>query len=176
MDWRNEARPTMRTDEAWASSGSDVLPSLIEDRPVDLRRLPVLLHRAREAFSARFRDVFAQHDLTDPQWRILQLIRADPSSDISDLARRSFLLQPSLSRILRDLSARNLIRRRPDPLDGRRAFHELTPEGARLIDEVTPCFDPVYEELADHLDTANVTELTRQLETLLATLRPDALD
>ncbi len=152
------------------------MPGLIEDRPSDLRRLPVLLHRAREAFSVRFRDVFQEYDLTDQQWRILLLIRADPSSDISDLGRRSFLLGPSLTRILRSLAERGLILRRPDPEDARRAFHELTPKGATLIDEVAPNFDPIYTDLATRLDAENLARLTHELEVLLRTLNPGALD
>jgi len=138
----------------------------------EIRRLPVLLHRAREAFSAQFRSVFLLHDLTDPQWRVLLLIQHDPTQDISDLVRSSFLLGPSLSRILRDLAARGLIVRTPDPRDARRAFHSLTPEGEALIARVRPDFDPVYAGMSAKLDDKQVRELNQLLENLLGALRP----
>lgn len=142
----------------------------------EIRRLPVLLHRAREAFSAQFRAVFLLHDLTDPQWRVLLLIQHDPDQDISDLVRSSFLLGPSLSRILRDLAARGLIVRTPDPRDARRAFHSLTREGEALIAEVRPRFDPIYEGMTAQLDEQQVRELNQRLEDLLLILRPEQAD
>ena len=142
----------------------------------ELRRLPVLLHRTREAFSAHFRSVFLENDLTDPQWRILQLIQKHPEMDISELSRRSFLLGPSLSRILRDLTERGLIERHPDPKDARRAFHSLTAAGQAQIDKVLPCFDPIYADLDGRLDRDQVRELNARLESLLAVLRPDSVD
>lgn len=151
------------------------MPAATADQ-AEIRRLPVLLHRAREAFSAQFRGVFLQHDLTDPQWRVLLLIQHDPDQDISDLVRSSFLLGPSLSRILRDLAARGLIRRKPDPRDARRAFHSLTPEGEALIARVRPHFAPIYEGLAAQLDERQVRELNQRLEDLLLILRPEPTD
>lgn len=151
------------------------MPAATADQ-AEIRRLPVLLHRAREAFSAQFRGVFLQHDLTDPQWRVLLLIQHDPDQDISDLVRSSFLLGPSLSRILRDLAARGLILRKPDPQDARRAFHSLTPEGEILIAEVRPCFDPIYEGMTAQLDERQVRDLNQRLEDLLLILRPEQAD
>ncbi len=152
----------------------------MSDKPdysnAELRRLPVLLHRTREAFSSYFRPVFMQNDLTDPQWRILQLIQKHPEMDISELSRRSFLLGPSLSRILRDLAERGLIERHPDPKDARRAFHSLTPAGHEQIEKVLPCFDPIYADLDARLDREQVRELNARLEALLEILRPESVD
>ncbi len=152
------------------------MPQQSDYQNAELRRLPVLLHRTREAFSSYFRPVFLENDLTDPQWRILQLIQKHPEMDISELSRRSFLLGPSLSRILRDLSERGLIERRPDPNDARRAFHHLTPAGQEQIDKVLPSFDPIYADLDGRLDPAQVQELNARLESLLAILRPESVD
>jgi len=152
------------------------VPQQPDNLNAELRRLPVLLHRTREAFSAFFRPVFMKNDLTDPQWRILLLIQKHPDMDISELSRRSFLLGPSLSRILRDLSERGLIERRPDPKDARRAFHSLTAAGAAQIKQVLPCFDPIYADLADRLSREQIQELNTRLEELLAILRPESAD
>ena len=65
------------------------------------RQLPVLLHLTREGAAVRFR-VFLQHDLTDPQWRVLRILSQVDELDVSNLAQRSYLMRESLSRILRD--------------------------------------------------------------------------
>lgn len=138
--------------------------------PSDIRRLPVLLHQAREALSTEFRPIFLIHDITDPQWRVLRILLNSPGIDTTSLANRSHLLGPSLSRIIRDLSQRGLIERRADPADARRSFHLLTEEGERVIEEVSPYFAPIYDGLLARLGADEVARINSALETLLAAL------
>lgn len=136
----------------------------------EIRRLPVLLHQAREVLSSQFRPVFLIHDITDPQWRVLRILLNQPGIDTTNLASRSHLLGPSLSRIIRDLTERGLIRRQSDPSDARRSFHFLTEPGERLIEEVSPYFSPIYERLRSKLGTERVKTLNDALEALLEAL------
>lgn len=131
------------------------------------RRLPVLLHRAREALAMHFRKVFLVHDLTDPQWRVLRILSESEEIDVSNLARRSYLMVPSLSRILRDLTARNLIVRRVSSSDARRFFHSLTAQGRKLLTEVSPEFNPIYRDIERRLGTERIKRLNASLAELL---------
>jgi len=131
------------------------------------RRLPVLLHRAREALAMHFRKVFLVHDLTDPQWRVLRILSESDEIDVSNLARRSYLMGPSLSRILRDLTARGLIVRRVSSGDARRFFHALTPQGRRLLGEVSPEFNPIYRDIERRLGIERIKRLNASLAELL---------
>src|SRR3569832_2885185 len=74
--------------------------------------LPMSLLRAREAVMRQFRPSLRRHDLTEQQWRILRALAAIAAIEVTELARTAFLLGPSLSRILRDLEARQQIGRR----------------------------------------------------------------
>jgi homoprotocatechuate degradation regulator HpaR len=133
------------------------------------RQLPVLLHRTREALAVHFRKVFIQHDLTDPQWRVLRILSHSDESDVAGLAQQSYLMGPSLSRILRDLTARRLIVRRASATDARRFFHSLTPRGRRLLEKVSPAFNPVYEEIEKRFGIDRIQDLNSLLaEFLLA--------
>src|SRR4029078_7910286 len=76
------------------------------------RSLPMSLLRAREAVMRQFRPSLRRHDLTEQHWRILRALTAVDTIEVTELARVAFLLGPSLSRILRDLEARDLIERR----------------------------------------------------------------
>ena len=76
------------------------------------RSLPMSLLRAREAVMRQFRPSLRHHGLTEQQWRILRALAAVETIEVTELARTAFLLGPSLSRILRDLEARQLIERR----------------------------------------------------------------
>jgi homoprotocatechuate degradation regulator HpaR len=138
------------------------------------RQLPVLLHRTREALAVRFRKVFLQHDLTDPQWRVLRILSQVDELDVSSLAQRSYLMRESLSRILRDLAARGLIVRRVSNTDARRIFHSLTAKGHRLLEEVAPAFNPVYKEIEARFGIERIEELNGRLAELLDAIQlPD---
>src|SRR5690348_15475653 len=83
------------------------------------RSLPMALLRAREAVMRQFRPSLRRHGLTEQQWRILRALATVDASEVTELARTAFLLGPSLSRILRDLEARNLIERKIAKADQR---------------------------------------------------------
>lgn len=134
------------------------------------RALPVKLHRAREAFTSRVRGTFQAHDLTDPQWRVLRILSAVDEIDSSDLATRSMLLGPSLSRILRDLDDRGLIARRACAKDARRSLTSITAAGRALIDRVAPDLSPVFEQLRKRMDPRRIAELNRLLDDVIEAL------
>lgn len=146
-------------------------PSLHPEWHDPARQLPVLLHRTREALASQLRPVFLLHDLSDPQWRVLRILSAGGELDVSELARRSYLLGPSLSRILRDLAARDLISRRVSEEDARRSFHALTNAGHRVIDEVAPFFDPIFKDIEHKLGRERIVQLNAMLAELLDTLK-----
>ena len=135
------------------------------------RQLPVLLHRTREALAVHFRKIFVLHDLTDPQWRVLRILSQVDEIDVSNLARKSYLMRESLSRILRDLGARGLILRRVSNTDARRFFHSLTPKGRNLLEEVSPAFNPVYKEIEARFGVDRIEDLNKRLAELLAAIQ-----
>jgi homoprotocatechuate degradation regulator HpaR len=135
--------------------------------------LPIMLYRSREVMAAHFRPVLAAHDLTDPQWRVLRMLGKVDEIDTAELARRSLLLVPSLSRILRDLGARGLISRRTDEEDNRRSFNFLTPAGASLIERVMPEMDTFYVELEEAMGVERIKRLNGLLFRLLEVMEGD---
>ena len=102
------------------------------------RSLPMSLLRAREAVMRQFRPSLRNHGLTEQQWRILRALTAVDTIEVTELARVAFLLGPSLSRILRDLEARDLIERRTAKADLRRGEVSISPKGLKLIEAVAP--------------------------------------
>jgi homoprotocatechuate degradation regulator HpaR len=141
------------------------------------RLLPVLLHRTREALAVHFRKVFVQHDLTDPQWRVLRILSQFDGIDVNTLARKSYLMRESLSRILKDLARRGLIVRRVSNTDARRFLHSLTAKGRNLLEQVAPAFNPVYKEIESRFSAQRIEELNRQLAQLLEAVQlPDEGD
>src|SRR6202000_2199096 len=102
------------------------------------RSLPMSLLRARAAVMRQFRPSLRRHGLTEQQWRILRALSAVDAIEVTELARTAFLLCPSLSRILRDLEARQLIERRTAKVDLRRGVVSISQKGVRLIELIAP--------------------------------------
>ena len=115
------------------------------------RSLPMSLLRAREAVMRQFRPSLRNHGLTEQQWRILRALTAVDAIEVTELARVAFLLGPSLSRILRDLEARDLIERRTAKADLRRGVVSISAKGLKLIEAVAPTSEAIYAEITSRL-------------------------
>lgn len=118
----------------------------------------------------RFRPVLAAHDLTEQQWRVLRaLSNAEGPIDVGELADTTFLLGPSLSRILANLDQRSLITRRADPGDQRRSMISLATKGRRLVARVAPKSEREYAEIERLLGPDTLGDLLHLLSELAAT-------
>jgi homoprotocatechuate degradation regulator HpaR len=109
--------------------------------------LPMELLKAREAAMARFRPMLRRHGVTEQQWRVIRALAAYENIDASELAQRSFLLAPSLTRILQFLESEKLIKRSPDKDDQRRSVLVLTAKGRNLYALVGPDSEVLYASI-----------------------------
>ena len=125
--------------------------------------LPTQLLQAREAAMSRFRPMLRRHELTEQRWRVIRAIHEHGEIDASELARRSFLLSPSLNRILKYLEIENIVLRSGDTNDLRRSVFFLTDKGRKIITDVAPETENLYEEIESLLGT----EKFQQILTLL---------
>jgi len=126
--------------------------------------LPMELLRAREAAMARFRPMLRRHGLTEQQWRVIRALADYEKIDASELARRSFLLAPSLTRILQHLESEKLLRRLSDASDQRRAVFVLTARGRKLFTEVAPDSAALYDDIESEFGAARLAQLYELLE------------
>lgn len=128
--------------------------------------LPMALLRAREAAMRRFRPMLATHDLTEQQWRVLRSLAAEQPADAGQIADRTFLRAPSLSRILAHLDRAGLIERRADPDDQRRSVVALTPAGWGQVGAVAPESEAIYAEIEQEFGAARLRTLLAELAEL----------
>ena len=143
------------------------------------RRLLPNLQRSRDALLAYFRPIFFRHGLTDPQWRVLRALSAGASLTATETARRTFLLKPSLSRIVKDLSERGLITVSGSSEDGRQSLLSLAEPGAALIAAIEPDLVEVYRQIEAvfglerlHLLSALLEDFSAELEEALKAAQP----
>ena len=132
--------------------------------------LPMELLRAREAAMVRFRPMLRQHGLTEQQWRVIRALAAYDSIDASELARRSFLLAPSLTRILQFLEKENLLKRLADDNDQRRSLLQLTGKGKRVFSEVAPYSEEQYAKIESEFGAERLEIMYKLLADFYTTL------
>lgn len=103
--------------------------------PSTSRSLPIALIRAREGVMIPIRDMLAETDITEQQWRVLRVLAEFGTLDTKTLADRASLLFPSLTRIATTLRNKGLITQTRDDKDRRRQFIAITPAGQKIIDD-----------------------------------------
>lgn len=122
-----------------------------------------LLH-AREVAMRYFRPMLAEHNLTEQQWRVLRaLSAASEPIDAGELAARTYLLAPSLSRIIAHLDERGLITRTKDEIDQRRTLVSLSAEGEEQVDAIAPKSEAQYARIEDAYGPDELQELMEAL-------------
>ena len=109
--------------------------------------LPMMLLKAREAAMSRFRPMLRKHNLTEQRWRVIRVIYEHNQIDAGELAEKSFLLSPSLTRILRYLESEKIVLRSGDIKDQRRSVFRLTNKGKEIINRVAPETESIYSDI-----------------------------
>jgi len=135
--------------------------------------LPMSLLRARESVMRQFRPHLRKFGLTEQQWRILRALSSAESMEVAQLAEATFLLGPSLSRILKDLDKRGLLRRKSSDSDLRRGVISITAKGLQLIDRAGEDSERIYAQITKYYGATKLSTLQlmlRDLEEQLASL------
>ncbi|MEM7278312.1 MAG: homoprotocatechuate degradation operon regulator HpaR [Pseudomonadota bacterium] len=132
--------------------------------------LPMELLKAREAAMSRFRPMLRDHGLTEQQWRVLRALSEETDIDASKLAEKSFLLAPSLTRILQHLETESLISRERSTNDSRRAVVALTAKGRRLFKKMAPQSEALYSVIEKEFGKEKIEQLYDLLADFYQTL------
>jgi len=93
------------------------------------------LQRLAEAFAERRRQLAAEANLTETQWRALEEIGGEDFLP-SMFARRRAVSAAAVSRTLRQLLERELVQATIGPEDGRQRVYRLTARGRRALHRV----------------------------------------
>jgi homoprotocatechuate degradation regulator HpaR len=128
--------------------------------------LPMALLRTRESVMCLFRPGLRSRGVTEQQWRILRALAHAGSMEVTELAEATFLLGPSLSRILPDMEKRQLVSRKQVDSDLRRSVVSLEPKGLRLIGTHAPDSERIYAQIAERFGVERVTQLFTLLQEL----------
>jgi DNA-binding MarR family transcriptional regulator len=137
-----------------ASKHSDKIPEIVMDAELVVRLRGVIPRLARQ-----FNETSTGADLTPTQYSVLALVRVRGPLGLAELTELEGLNPTMLSRIVKVLDERGLIRRLPDPSDMRAARVEATPEGARLHEQVREQRTQVLSEWLERLPAETAEQL-----------------
>lgn len=133
-----------------------------------------LLRRAHQISAAVFEDECKPVGLTPAQFGVLTILRANPGSDQSTLARSLGFDKVTVLRVLRVLESRNLVHR-ATALDNRRNLSVcLTAEGERLLDQAQPPAERAFRRLMAPLTGPQQEQLIALLRQLTDGLEHEA--
>jgi len=104
-------------------------------------------------------DTSTDEDLTPTQYSVLGLVRGRGPLGLADLAGLEGLNPTMLSRVVRALDEKGLIRRLPDPSDLRAARVEVTPAGASVHERIREHRTQVLTACLEQLPPATAAAL-----------------
>ena len=131
------------------------------------------LQRLAELFAERRRQLAREADLTESQWRVLEEAEGDDFLP-SMFARRRACTPAAVSRTLRQLLDRDLVRASIGASDGRQRVYQLTAKGRRTLtglrEKRARAIESVWKDLPRQelrAFTRFASDLAERLETYL---------
>jgi len=124
------------------------------------------LHRALDEIMPPFRALFAAHDLTEQQWRVLRVLWEQPGLTQNALARETLIPSNSLVGVLDRLEKRTLITRLRSTTDRRAVHVRATPQGLALGAQIRPQLEPIYAALEARIGPEKLSNLFEALDAL----------
>jgi DNA-binding MarR family transcriptional regulator len=125
-----------------------------------IREAITCLGELAAAFDRRRRTLAAQVDLTDQQWGVLEEIASDEFMP-SLFAKQRERSAASVSKLLRQLADKGLIRAALSEADGRQRRYELTPTGRRKLATLNGLRQRAVEEIWAHFDAPRLVEFRK---------------
>jgi DNA-binding MarR family transcriptional regulator len=155
-----------------AGKHSSRFPENVMDTELVVRLRAVIPRLARV-----LNDTSTGEDLTPTQYSVLALVRIRGPLGLAELTELEGVNPTMLSRIVKVLDERGLIRRMPDPDDLRAARVAVTPDGERVHDRVRAQRTQVLSDCLHCLPaqtTAALLAAVPDLEELAEALKPAA--
>jgi MarR family 2-MHQ and catechol resistance regulon transcriptional repressor len=137
--------------------------SAIQERAL---KLLVVLERAVMAVNARLRKDFAQHEITDTEFGILEALYHKGPLLLGDLQKKILLSSGGVTYTVDRLAEKGLVERRECPTDRRARYAALTAKGEALIARIFPAHADAIEATMSALSAREQDELIDLLRKL----------
>jgi homoprotocatechuate degradation regulator HpaR len=131
---------------------------------------------AREAVLVPTRPVLRAGGVTEQQWRVLRVLADDGPAEPAELSSIALLHAPSVTRILRELTARELVHREYDTRNPRRSVVSITPQGTEVVRTTAHRSRVMLDPVWDAFGRQRLAKLQAELTAFIACAKSLALD
>jgi DNA-binding MarR family transcriptional regulator len=135
------------------------------------------ISRLAQLLQAELEPIFAAHGVNGGEFDVLAALRRAGRPyrlTPTELSKALMVTSGGMTKRLAALEGRGLIRREPDPNDGRSTTVSLTREGKRLVDAILPEHVANEQRLLSELSNKERADLADLLETLAVSLGDEA--
>jgi DNA-binding MarR family transcriptional regulator len=135
------------------------------------------ISRLAQLLQAELEPIFAAHGLNGGEFDVLAALRRAGRPyrlTPTELSKALMVTSGGMTKRLAALEGRELIRREPDPNDGRSTTVSLTREGKRRVDAILPEHVANEQRLLSELSNKERADLAGLLETLAVSLGDEA--
>lgn len=133
--------------------------------------LGYILNRTNTKLKNELFQRFKEYNITPEQWSVLNCLWVQEGTTPKELADIIYKDKPNTNRILEKLQKKELIVRKPHPVDKRAFQIFLTDRGWALRDELIPVVRQLLEEVTYGIEPAKVAEMKMLLNHMFANLK-----
>ena len=136
---------------------------------MNINKAAILIKKASLEFEKVANPIFAEHDLTVSQYRILKFLYTSESrtARVVDLEKQYSMTHPTTLGLLEQLKKKGFIRRVVNPNDARGKLVALTEKADAMQNELEALGDMIEKKLTRRLTAEETVQLVRLLNKLL---------
>lgn len=129
------------------------------------QELVISILRTNDLYQHRFKKLFREYGLTQPQYNILRILRGEGKKLPSlEIASRMITVVPAITGLIDKLEKRQLVQRERCEHDRRVWYVHLTSQGEKLLAEMDKPNMEMHKTLAGHLSKSDCNQLLDLLE------------
>lgn len=136
-------------------------------------RLGLVIKRAEQTLIRAKSQALAPFDLTVPQYAALLVVGEEAGVTAAELARRCLVTPQTMTTVLRNVSGKGLVERRPHPTIGHVQQTFLTPQGLGLLKKADAAAVSVEQQLVASMSSSDRNRFRELLECCISNLEDD---
>ena len=135
-------------------------------------RLSLLTNTVSQGIAHSYRDAY---EISVPEWRILAVLGRFPGLTASEITERTAMDKVTVSRAVKSLQEKDLLKRVTDPADRRRMTLHITPgPGQKVLQAVVPLAQGYEKQLLSTLEPGEqeaLIKIIKKLQTKATSLK-----
>jgi DNA-binding MarR family transcriptional regulator len=126
--------------------------------------LAYLLASANRRMHIGLAQSIAAEDVTEEQWRILQVLSDEQGRSMGELAELVLMNHPALTKNIDRLVSRNLVQRAADAQDNRKVLVYISDLGLEVVSRLKKSVDAHHGALEEAMGSRKVEQLKKLLK------------